>query len=268
MSTLLWARPNRADIAAGSGMGRPREFNQIAALQAATECFWQYGYEATSMRDLATSMGLTAPSLYNAFGDKQALFAQALEHYLACTTRDRLGRYESSLPPKEAIRRFFAEIVDHSIDDRERKGCFLENSAPSSLNNSARSKLSSKGAFAPRRPTERRRAASMPKIRRACCSGSCSASACSRALLPTARSLRASCGRRSLSSICPIARGISQDDRSPLLDNPERPQDHDLSGRERVAVSCCPGQHQQGRSVQAGVLGDLPEQPDTGNCRS
>jgi len=110
-------------------MGRPREFNQIAALQAATECFWQYGYEATSMRDLATSMGLTAPSLYNAFGDKQALFAQALEHYLACTTRDRLGRYESSLPPKEAIRRFFAEIVDHSIDDRERKGCFLVNSA-------------------------------------------------------------------------------------------------------------------------------------------
>jgi TetR/AcrR family transcriptional regulator, transcriptional repressor for nem operon len=110
-------------------MGRPREFNEIAALQAATDRFWQHGYEATSMRDLAASMGLTAPSLYNAFGDKQALFARALQRYLDCTTRDRLRRYETSLAPKEAIRRFFAEIVDHSIDDRERKGCFLVNSA-------------------------------------------------------------------------------------------------------------------------------------------
>ena len=101
----------------------------MAALNAAIDCFWQRGYEATSMRDLAASMGLSAPSLYNAFGDKQTLFARALERYLDCTTRDRLRRLEISLPPKEAIHRFFAEIVDRSINDRERKGCFLVNSA-------------------------------------------------------------------------------------------------------------------------------------------
>ncbi len=110
-------------------MARPREFSETAALQAAIDCFWQYGYEATSMRDLAASMGLTAPSLYNAFGDKQTLYARALERYLDCTTRDRLRRYEISLPPKEAIHQFFAEIVDQSIKDRKRKGCFLVNSA-------------------------------------------------------------------------------------------------------------------------------------------
>ena len=110
-------------------MARPREFNEVAALEAAVNCFWQHGYEATSMRDLTASMGLTAPSLYNAFGDKQALFARALERYLDCTTRDRLHRYETSLPPKRAIRQFFTEIIDHSINDRERKGCFLVNSA-------------------------------------------------------------------------------------------------------------------------------------------
>src|SRR5271167_802424 len=110
-------------------MPRPKEFSEIAALDAAVDCFWQRGYEATSMRDLAASMGISAPSLYNAFGDKQALFARALERYLDCTTRDRLRRYETSLPPKEAIHQFFAEIVDHSINDRERKGCFLVNSA-------------------------------------------------------------------------------------------------------------------------------------------
>jgi TetR/AcrR family transcriptional regulator, transcriptional repressor for nem operon len=110
-------------------MARPREFSEMAALQSAIDCFWQRGYKATTMRDLAASMGLTAPSLYNAFGDKQALFARALERYLDCTTRDRLRRYETSLPPKKAIHYFFAEIVDHSINDRQRKGCFLVNSA-------------------------------------------------------------------------------------------------------------------------------------------
>jgi TetR/AcrR family transcriptional repressor of nem operon len=110
-------------------MGRPREFNEVAALQAATDCFWQHGYVATSMRDLAAAMGLTAPSVYNAFGDKQALFSRALQRYLDCTTGDRLHRYETSLPAKEAIRHFFAEIVEHSLNDRERKGCFLVNSA-------------------------------------------------------------------------------------------------------------------------------------------
>ena len=110
-------------------MPRPREFNETAALEAALNCFWLRGYEATSVRDLAASMGLSAPSLYNAFGDKQALFARALERYLDCTTRDRLRRYETALPPKEAIVQFFAEIIDHSINDRKRKGCFLVNSA-------------------------------------------------------------------------------------------------------------------------------------------
>jgi TetR/AcrR family transcriptional repressor of nem operon len=110
-------------------MPRPREFDETAALEAAMECFWRRGYEATSLRDLTASMGLTAPSLYNAFGDKQELFARALERYLDRTTRDRLRRLEESLAPKEAIRRFFAEIIEHSIKDRQRKGCFLVNSA-------------------------------------------------------------------------------------------------------------------------------------------
>jgi TetR/AcrR family transcriptional regulator, transcriptional repressor for nem operon len=110
-------------------MPRPREFDETSALKAAMECFWRRGYEATSLRDLTSAMGLTAPSIYNAFGDKQQLFGRALEQYLELTTRQRLRRLEEELPPKEAIRRFFAEIVDHSINDRQRKGCFLVNSA-------------------------------------------------------------------------------------------------------------------------------------------
>ena len=110
-------------------MARPREFDETAALEAAMECFWRRGYEATSLRDLTASMGLTAPSLYNAFGGKQELFSRALERYLDRTTRDRLRRLEQSLAPKAALHRFFVEIIEHSISDRQRKGCFLINSA-------------------------------------------------------------------------------------------------------------------------------------------
>jgi TetR/AcrR family transcriptional repressor of nem operon len=109
-------------------MPRPREFDQSTALQAAVDCFWQRGYAATSVRDLAASMGISGPSLYNAFGDKHALFVQALGHYLDGSTRARIERLEC-LPPKQAVRGFLAEIIDASVSDRERRGCFLINSA-------------------------------------------------------------------------------------------------------------------------------------------
>src|SRR5208282_2053489 len=92
-------------------MARPREFDEVAALEAATECFWQRGYEATSVRDLADKMGISAPSLYNAYGDKHALFVRALEHYLDTSTRARIKRLEDTLPPKQAIRQFIEEII-------------------------------------------------------------------------------------------------------------------------------------------------------------
>ena len=110
-------------------MARPREFDEVTALEAAIECFWQRGYEATSVRDLADKMGISAPSLYNAYGDKHALFVQALERYLDHSTRARIKRLEDSLPPKQAIRHFIEEIIERSVNDRERRGCFLINSA-------------------------------------------------------------------------------------------------------------------------------------------
>ena len=110
-------------------MARPREFDEMTALEAAIECFWQNGYEATSVRDLADKMGLSAPSLYNAYGDKRALYERALEHYLDQSARARIKRLEESLPPKQAVRQFIEEIIRHSVNDPERRGCFLINSA-------------------------------------------------------------------------------------------------------------------------------------------
>jgi TetR/AcrR family transcriptional repressor of nem operon len=110
-------------------MGRPREFDDQAALDAAIKCFWHRGYEATSVRDLSAAMGICGTSLYNAFGGKRALFEQALERYLEGSTRERIRRLEKTLPPKQAPRAFIEEIIARSLSDRDRRGCFLINSA-------------------------------------------------------------------------------------------------------------------------------------------
>ena len=78
---------------------------------------------------MPTKWGSPAPSLYNAYGDKHALFAQALERYLDHFTRARIKRLEDLLPPKQAVRAFIEEIIERSVSDRERRGCFLINSA-------------------------------------------------------------------------------------------------------------------------------------------
>ncbi len=63
------------------------------------------------------------------FVGKIALFVQALEHYLDHSARALIKRLENSLPPKQAVRRFIEEIIERSVRDRERRGCFLINSA-------------------------------------------------------------------------------------------------------------------------------------------
>src|ERR1700746_499820 len=67
-------------------------------------------------------------SLYNAFGDKRSLYRQAFIHYLAQTVRDRVARLEK-LPSALAIRTFFDEIIERSVDDEQRRGCMLVNAA-------------------------------------------------------------------------------------------------------------------------------------------
>lgn len=110
------------------GMARPREFDETTVLEAAMNCFWAQGFEQTSVRDLAEQMEITGASLYNAFGDKRSLYRQAFIHYLAQTVRDRVARLDK-LPPGLAIRAFFDEIIERSVDDEQRRGCMLVNAA-------------------------------------------------------------------------------------------------------------------------------------------
>jgi AcrR family transcriptional regulator len=61
--------------------GRPREFCVDQALAKALRVFWSKGYDGASLSDLTEAMGITRPSLYAAFGNKESLFRKALDLY-------------------------------------------------------------------------------------------------------------------------------------------------------------------------------------------
>lgn len=65
-----------------AAIGRPREFDRDAALEAAMHLFWRKGFSTTSMTELCDAMGIRSPSLYAAFGSKEALYLEAVDHYV------------------------------------------------------------------------------------------------------------------------------------------------------------------------------------------
>lgn len=74
-------RPTGVGQTAARGRGRPRAFDRESALAKATRLFWTKGFEATSIADLTQAMSIGSPSLYAAFGSKEALYVEALRHY-------------------------------------------------------------------------------------------------------------------------------------------------------------------------------------------
>jgi TetR/AcrR family transcriptional regulator, transcriptional repressor for nem operon len=109
-------------------MARPRAFDEATVLEAAMHCFWAQGYESTTIRSLAVQMGINGASLYNAFGDKRALYRRALDYYLDQSVHDRVDRF-GRLAPYAALRAFFDEIIERSITDPQHRGCLLVNAA-------------------------------------------------------------------------------------------------------------------------------------------
>jgi TetR/AcrR family transcriptional repressor of nem operon len=110
-------------------LARPRAFDDDKVLDAAINCFWQRGLGATSVRNLTAEMGINGPSLYNAFGDKHAVFARALERYAERSMRSTIRRMESGLAPGNAVAAFLRLLIEKSVTDPDRRGCLIVNSA-------------------------------------------------------------------------------------------------------------------------------------------
>lgn len=94
--------------------GRPREFDRDKALEAAMRAFWAKGYERTGLPALQAAMGIGRQSLYNAFGDKRALFLEALDHYGTTQFRwlhERLAAPGSGLLNVRAVLATWVEAV-------------------------------------------------------------------------------------------------------------------------------------------------------------
>jgi len=109
-------------------LGRPREFDADEALAKALDVFCRNGYEGTSVADLTEAMGINRPSLYAAFGNKEALFQKALERYLA----DNFTRAQAALAEpdiRNAIERLLLSFVDAQTDPRHPPGCLAVSGA-------------------------------------------------------------------------------------------------------------------------------------------
>ena len=104
-----------------------KSFDEDAVVGKAMEVFWEKGYEATSINDLIEGTGIGRGSLYNAFGGKQALFVRAVSKYHAENHQATLARLEALDEPLNAIRGLFAAVVQETIEDKAKKGCFLIN---------------------------------------------------------------------------------------------------------------------------------------------
>ena len=104
--------------------GRPREFDVDEALDRALGVFWRRGYEGASLPELTEAMGINRPSLYAAFGNKEALFRRAIERYVegpACHFREALGEPTA----RAVVERVFRGTVDLLTDAGNPPGCFL-----------------------------------------------------------------------------------------------------------------------------------------------
>jgi TetR/AcrR family transcriptional regulator, copper-responsive repressor len=105
-------------------MARPRSFDRDAALEKAMRAFWANGYEQTSISDLTKAMGIAAPSLYAAFGDKQRLFGEAVARYQAAPGAPVRAGLDAATA-REAIERMLLAAAREYTRTDTPQGCFI-----------------------------------------------------------------------------------------------------------------------------------------------
>jgi AcrR family transcriptional regulator len=109
-------------------IGRPRAFDVDLALDRALHVFWRKGYQGTSLSDLTKAMRINRPSLYAAFGNKEALFRKTLDRYSKGPTAFS-GDALRAPTARGVVERLLRGTVDLLTDCRTPRGCLMVQSA-------------------------------------------------------------------------------------------------------------------------------------------
>ncbi|MEM6455822.1 MAG: TetR/AcrR family transcriptional regulator [Acidobacteriota bacterium] len=107
--------------------GRPKAFDREQALDAALHVFWQQGYGATAIGDLTEAMGIGRQSLYDTYGDKHALYLEALRRYTEMRLDAMRQTFEQPGSPVAHLRTFFAMWKEEAMSCNS--GCMMVNSS-------------------------------------------------------------------------------------------------------------------------------------------
>lgn len=106
--------------------GRPRAYDPDLVLDRARDVFWDAGYASSSLDELAAAMSMNRPSLYGAFGDKEALYLKTLERYRDESLAALREALDPARPLRECLRTVYAKSLEiYLAGDSAARGCFL-----------------------------------------------------------------------------------------------------------------------------------------------
>lgn len=107
------------------GKGRPRAFDRAKALSSALDVFWRRGYEPASVAELCGAMGIRPPSLYATFGNKAALFLEAVRYYEKSYWEAPSRRFLAEPDIYRAVENFFHEAAQILLSPETPCGCMV-----------------------------------------------------------------------------------------------------------------------------------------------
>ena len=116
--------------------GRPLSFDRQVALRRAMLTFWRHGYETTSINDLTAAMGVTAPSIYTAFGDKKRLFMEAMRLY-AGVPEDLQASLDAAPTARDAAVAMLTAAAHAFTGEATPRGCLLASATASGSQDAA-----------------------------------------------------------------------------------------------------------------------------------